>query len=284
MHRRSMLFPFSFVRRANVGHLARFIRCFRRKGKVLLALRLASAARATWLAFFGLILACWILVFRMAVPAELRSIETTFGASILDVICGGSIGTTGIVPLAAMWALMSAAMMAPTALPAFATYQDLGHVAPTGTGLLACGYLAAWFGFSAAAATLQVILFDLGLVGALGQSRSEALTMLLLASAGVYQFSPLKAACLSRCRAPLAFFLQHWAEGPFRNGLRLGLDCIGCCWALMLLGFVGGTMNLAFMGLAMILMTLEKLPDIGRHLTRPLGGALIAGALASPFI
>ena len=107
---------------------------------------------------------------------------------------------------------------------------------------------------SAAAAALQVALFQLGLIGALGQSLSVPLTMALLIGAGVYQFSPLKDACLSRCRAPLTFFMQHWDEGPFRNGLRLGADCLGCCWALMLLGFVGGTMNLAFMGLAMVLM------------------------------
>jgi predicted metal-binding membrane protein len=88
----------------------------------------------------------------------------------------------------------------------------------------------------------------------------------------------MKEACLSKCRAPMMFFLQHWDEGPLRNGLRLGAVCLGCCWALMLLGFVGGVMNLAFMGVATILMALEKLPAIGRWLTRPMGGALLAAA------
>ena len=82
----------------------------------------------------------------------------------------------------------------------------------------------------------------------------------------------------------LTFFMQHWDEGPFRNGLRLGLDCVGCCWALMLLGFVGGTMNLGFMALATVMMTLEKLPDIGRYVTKPLGVALVLSGLAAPFI
>ena len=99
--------------------------------------------------------------------------------------------------------------------------------------------------------------------------------------AGAYQFSALKAACLTLCRAPLAFFMTHWAEGPWRNGLRLGAVCLGCCWALMLLAFVGGVMNLAFMAVAMVLMALEKLPAIGRHVTRPLGGALMVSGAAT---
>jgi predicted metal-binding membrane protein len=75
------------------------------------------------------------------------------------------------------------------------------------------------------------------------------------------------------------FFMEHWDEGPLKNGLRLGLICLGCCWALMLLGFVGGVMNLAFMGLATVIMALEKLPEIGRLITRPLGVALLVSAL-----
>jgi len=101
----------------------------------------------------------------------------------------------------------------------------------------------------------------------------------LLMLAGAYQFSALKAACLAKCRAPLTFFMQHWEEGAWRNGLRLGLVCLGCCWALMALAFVGGVMNLAFMGLATAIMVIEKLPDLGRWLTRPLGGVLLAGGL-----
>ena len=89
----------------------------------------------------------------------------------------------------------------------------------------------------------------------------------------------MKEACLSKCRRPLTFFLQHWEEGPLKNGLRLGLVCLGCCWALMLLAFAGGVMNLAFMGLATVFMVFEKLPDLGRYVTRPLGVALLAGSV-----
>ena len=73
--------------------------------------------------------------------------------------------------------------------------------------------------------------------------------------------------------------MQHWDEGPLRNGLRLGLVCLGCCWALMLLGFVGGVMNVAFMGLATLIMVFEKLPDLGRYVTKPLGWLLIAAGI-----
>lgn len=252
----------------------------------MLALRIRTLRGTHWLAFFGATLLGWALLFRMAIPADLRALESDFGVSLAELLCGGALAASGFAPAFAMWALMSAAMMAPTALPALATYDDLSHVATgldkTGFGKLLGGYLAAWFGFSALAALAQVGLYRSGLIGALGQSLSVPLTMALLIGAGIYQFSPLKEACLSRCRAPLTFFMQHWDEGPFRNGGRLGLDCVGCCWALMALGFVGGTMNLAFMGLAMVLMTLEKLPDIGRFLTKPMGAVLIVSGLALP--
>ncbi|MDU8944699.1 DUF2182 domain-containing protein [Ovoidimarina sediminis] len=251
-------------------------------GGILLADRIRSLGAAHWLGFFGAVLIAWALMFWMAAPAELRVLEGLYGAAFIETLCGGAYGASSFLPSFAMWTLMSAAMMAPTALPALATYDDLSHVASTGFGRLLGGYLAVWIGFSALAALAQVILFRFGLIGSLGQSLSLPLTMALLIGAGVYQFSALKEACLSRCRAPLTFFMQHWDEGPFRNGIRLGTDCLGCCWALMLLGFVGGTMNLVFMGLAMVLMMLEKLPEIGRHLTKPTGLALIAAGLALP--
>lgn len=247
-------------------------------------LRIRAAGRVQWLAFFAALLLGWLALFAMAVPAELRGLERSLGTALIDILCGGTLSGTGYGGALAMWALMAAAMMAPTALPAFVTYDNLGHVAPTAFGRLVGGYLLAWLGFSALAAAAQIGLYRLGLLGSLGQSLSAPLTACLLAAAGAYQFTPLKEACLSRCRAPLSFFLQHWDEGPLRNGLRLGLDCIGCCWALMLLAFIGGTMNLAFMGLAMLLMTLEKLPDLGRRLTRPLGAVLLAAAPVALFI
>jgi predicted metal-binding membrane protein len=246
----------------------------------MLAERIRAMRGAQWLVLFALILTAWGLLYAMALPQDLRLAGQLYGREFWQSLCTVTPDAAGYLRITAMWALMSAAMMAPTALPAFATYDDLSHSAPTARfSHLVAGYLAIWLGYSFLAAGVQMALFQADLVSAFGDSRSGLLSAGLLALAGAYQFSPLKEACLSKCRMPLTFFMQHWEEGPWRNGLRLGAVCLGCCWALMLLAFVGGVMNIAFMGLAMVLMALEKLPEIGRWMTRPLGVALIVGAV-----
>lgn len=232
-----------------------------------------------WLALFVMILAAWVTLYLMAVPDSLRFAGRVYGADFWASLCTVTPDAAGFVKSVAMWTLMAAAMMAPSALPAFATYDDLSHTATdTQFSHLVAGYMAVWLGFSVLAAGLQMLLFRAELITAFGDSRSVWLSVMLLAVAGAYQFSPMKEACLSKCRRPLTFFMQYWAEGPLRNGVRLGLVCLGCCWALMLLAFVGGVMSLAFMGLATLIMTFEKLPDLGRYLTRPLGVGLLGAA------
>lgn len=233
-----------------------------------------------WLALFGLMLGGWLVLFALAVPADLREVGRIYGSDFLRDLCTITPDAAGFVRLTGMWALMSVAMMAPTALPAFATYEDLGHRAPTQFGALVAGFLAVWFGFSILAAAAQIALFNADLLSAFGDSRSPALSAALLIGAGAYQFSPLKSDCLAKCRAPMTFFMAHWDEGPWRNGLRLGAACLGCCWALMALAFVGGMMSVAFMGLATLVMIIEKLPALGRYVTGPLGVALIVSGIA----
>jgi predicted metal-binding membrane protein len=246
----------------------------------MFATRIRSMGQPHWITLYALILVGWGLLYAMAVPADLRDLGAVYGLDLLISLCVATPDAAGFAGLVAMWAMMSAAMMAPTALPAFATYEDLGEAgAQTQIWALVAGYLLIWLGFSVLAAAAQMALFGAGLIDPFGSSLSTALSAGLLALAGAYQFTPLKEACLSKCRAPMMFFLQHWEEGPLRNGLRLGAVCLGCCWALMLLAFVGGVMNLAFMGVATVLMVLEKLPAIGRWLTRPMGGALLAAAV-----
>lgn len=228
-----------------------------------------------WIVLFGMILLAWFALFLMAVPDDMRSLSRIYGTDFWASLCVVTPDVGGFTRLFAMWALMSAAMMAPTALPAFATYEDLGYTTDTKFAPLVIGYTIVWLGYSAIAAGVQIVLFQFGLIDAFGTSLSNGLSAILLIVAGAYQFSPIKEACLSKCRMPLTFFMQHFEEGPLRNGLRLGLICLGCCWALMALAFVGGVMNLAFMGLATILMILEKMPELGRYLTKPLGGILI---------
>ena len=246
---------------------------------LLFATGIRSMLAVHWVVLFAMILAAWAGLFAMSVPADLRDASRLFGAEFWTALCTVTPDMAGFARVAAMWLLMSTAMMLPTALPAFAAYDDLARAgAPASPLMLAGGFLAVWGGASLVFAGAQMLLFRADLVSGFGDSRSALLSATLLAAAGAYQFSPLKAACLSACRAPVAFFLQHWDARPVVQGLRLGATCLGCCWALMLLAFVGGMASLAFMGLATLIMALEKLPEIGRRISGPLGGLLFAAA------
>ena len=247
----------------------------------MLAEKIRSMRALHWMALFGAVLAAWVALFAMSVPADLREASRIFGAAFWSDLCNVTPDLAGYGKLVLMWALMSTAMMLPTTLPALAAYDDLAASgAETKPFALIAGFLAIWWGFSVLAAGVQMALFRADLVSAFGDSRSAILSAALLAMAGAYQFSALKDSCLSKCRAPVSFFLAHWDDGAARMGLRLGAACLGCCWALMALAFVGGVMSLGFMGLATLIMILEKLPDLGRWISRPLGGVLLVAAAA----
>lgn len=248
-----------------------------------ITLHLLDRRQAAWIAFFVAILGAWMLLFLMQPGLDLPMGWQALGLDYLASLCRPA-AETGLPGLIAMWGLMSLAMMGPTIAPALKTYLDLTHTqgaTMAGFSALLAGYLLVWIGFSIPAATLQAALDTQGWLDPLGRSSEIYLTAGLLALAGAYQFSKLKEACLKQCQSPLLFFMGKWRDGltgAFRMGLHLGAVCLGCCWALMLLAFVAGTMNLAFMGLAMVLMTFEKLPQIGRYLTVPVGFALLGAA------
>jgi predicted metal-binding membrane protein len=235
-----------------------------------------------WGGFYGFVLAAWAGIFLMSASLPGGMLANLSQPGFWSAICTAAAEADPLA-LFAMWVLMSAAMMAPTLVPALATWDDMTATgAATGAGFFAliAGYMAVWLGFSAIAAGAQAWLSARGLVAGDGASLSWWLTAALLITAGAYQFSRLKHACLSKCRRPLMFFMQYWKPGlpaAAGMGLRLGVVCMACCWALMALGFIGGTMNLVWMGLATAFMVLEKLPDIGRWLTRPAGVVLLAG-------
>lgn len=207
----------------------------------------------------------------------------SFGAALWQALCAPG-ARAGLAGLWAMWALMGAAMMLPTALPALVTLDDLTRGDGVAFARFAGGIVTVWAGFALLAAAAQALLTEARLLGAAGESLSRPFSALLLIGAGLYQYSALNAACLARCRSPLAFFMSHWDSGPLAMGLRMGVLCLGCCWALMVLGFLGGVMNLAFMTGAMVLMFLQKLPRIGAPLTRPIGAGLILAGLALPVL
>ncbi|MEP3045442.1 MAG: DUF2182 domain-containing protein [Roseibium sp.] len=247
------------------------------------ALKALDSRQTAWIGFFAVILAAWVMLFLMQPDLDLPKGWQAIGADYLASLCRPA-SEFGIAGLIGMWSLMSLAMMAPTIAPALKTYLDLTHTngaTMSGFAGLIAGYLVVWLGFSVPAAFLQSALDTQGFLDPFGRSSEVILTAGLLALAGIYQFSSLKEACLNQCQSPLVFFLSNWKDGPggsFRMGLHLGLICLGCCWTLMLLAFVAGTTNLAFMGLAMVLMTFEKLPQIGRYLTYPVGFLLLTGA------
>jgi predicted metal-binding membrane protein len=183
-----------------------------------------------------------------------------------------------------MWALMMAAMMLPSALPTILTFVDLGNRSGERARArsFVTAYLVVWFAFSAGASAAQWALQAMDWVNPMIVSTSTVLTGLLLLIAGVYQFSPLKHLCLSHCRTPLGFLLGEWragAYGAFVMGIRHGLFCLGCCWALMALLFVGGVMNLAWIAALSIAVAIEKLAPRGERLAAALGLGLIAAGL-----
>ncbi len=196
----------------------------------------------------------------------------------------GSMSMTSASVLIPMWMIMMAAMMGPTFVPTLRTYEDLittGAGSRGGSFGLCLGFLVTWFAFGLGIGFIHAVLFDIGLLNSMGSSSSLVFSAVLLTVAGIYQFSALKDMCVDHCRTPMVHFLAHWRPG-FQGGVIMGAKegafCIGCCWAIMSIGFVGGAMNLAWMGIATLIMTLEKLPQIGRWVTKPLGVAFLAGA------
>ncbi|MCV3209414.1 DUF2182 domain-containing protein [Mesorhizobium sp. YC-39] len=194
----------------------------------------------------------------------------------------------------AMWWVMMVAMMSPSAAPTILLYarvhrhalaqgQLQDRLAPT--GVFMAGYLLVWLGFSVAAAALHWLLERQGFVSAtMMSSQSRWLSAIVLIAAGLYQLSPLKNACLSHCRAPWAFLSRHWrprALGALRLGALHGAFCVGCCWMLMALLFVGGIMNLVWVAALAILVLVEKVFPAGQWVGRAAGIALIAWGTAT---
>jgi predicted metal-binding membrane protein len=150
---------------------------------------------------------------------------------------------------------------------------------------LAGGYLVAWAGFSLAATALQWLLGRLLVLTPMMEVSSRGAGAVLLAVAGIYQWTPLKRACLTTCQAPMAFITRRWRSGnagAFHMGLEHGAYCVGCCWALMLLLFAGGVMNLTVILALTLFVAFEKLTPLGEWGPRVSGAVLLllAGSLA----
>lgn len=184
----------------------------------------------------------------------------------------------------AMWAVMMTAMMLPSAAPLVLLYAGALHArgerdASRRIYALAGGYLAAWAVFSIGATALQRILASALVLTPMMEPERPILAAVALAIAGVYQLTPYKRACLRVCRSPLSYLLQHWrpgTAGAFRLGVEHGLYCLGCCWALMLLLFAGGVMNLVVIVALMLWVLAEKFLPFGERTAKASGIALLA--------
>lgn len=187
-----------------------------------------------------------------------------------------------------MWAVMMIAMMLPSALPTIlifhrAARNDSSIRSPVRRILaFVAGYMLAWFGFSAGATLLQWGLAEAALLSPMMVTASPWLGGALLIVAGIYQWTPIKYTCLRQCRSPISFLMEHWRAGmprALRLGLRHGLYCVGCCWALMLLLFVGGVMSLLWIGAITLFVLLEKLAPVGVQGGRLSGIALVIAGI-----
>jgi predicted metal-binding membrane protein len=203
------------------------------------------------------------------------------------VLCrpGATAGWLGLAFALPMWTAMTLAMMLPTAGPMILTYAEIADTA-AGKGepavsplVLTAGYIAVWLGFALFASFLQVGLARAGVL--VSGTLAMPLAGTLMIGAGLYQFSKLKHRCLTLCQRPFPFFFLNWTEevsGVFRLGLRQGLACLGCCAALMLLMFAAGVMNVVWMAVLGVVMTIEKLGSTPRF-SRVLGILLaVSGA------
>ena len=212
----------------------------------------------------------------------------------------GNVGEMAAMPHSAPWSVTEAmvafvmcsvmmmAMMIPTAAPmtllfaAIERRREFDAAVAARSGLFIGGYVAVWSGFAAMATAAQFVLHASTLLSGETWSVVRPMGAAILVLAGVYQFTPVKRVCLTYCRSPIEFLSRFWRPGPagaFRMGLVHGIFCVGCCWALMLLLFAAGIMNLLWVAGIMIVVSIEKVLPAGVWLGRAGGIALIAAGV-----
>ena len=193
-----------------------------------------------------------------------------------------------------MWAVMMIGMMAPSVAPMILMYARVGRERNAkgkplaATGWFAGGYFLTWIAFSLAATLIQWMIERAALLDSRMASASTVLGGIVLIAAGVYQWSPLKHVCLAQCQSPIGFLMRY---GGFRGdlpgcllmGLRHGAYCIGCCWVLMALLFVGGVMNVLWIAVLALIVLLEKLTPFGTWIARAAGAVCVGSGAGMLF-
>jgi predicted metal-binding membrane protein len=186
-----------------------------------------------------------------------------------------------IIAVWLMWAVMMGAMMLPPAIPMMLIHQRIAAKRDpethTASRWFLTAYLLTWAGFSMAAAVLQWTLQSADVLSQMLRIQGSLVGGGILVAAGIFQLTPLKAACLNKCRTPMGFLLTDWQSGrlgAFQMGLKHGQYCIGCCWALMIVLFVGGAMNLTAIAVLSGIVAIEKLAPRGVQISK-FGGVLL---------
>jgi predicted metal-binding membrane protein len=218
----------------------------------------------------------WLLLLWGAIDMGSPMMQLTMPRSIWTI--------DNTVAVFAMWTVMMGAMMLPSAAPMMLSFAALNRKREEGARsvLFGVAYVTLWAAFGGMATLAQCILQSFGLITPMIVSTSAMLSAALLLIAGVFQFSPLKRACLRACRSPLGFLMSDWRDGltgAWHTGIRHGPYCLGCCWALMLLLFVGGAMNLPWIAALAGLVAIEKLAPRGELVAYILGGILIGAGV-----
>jgi predicted metal-binding membrane protein len=211
--------------------------------------------------------------------------------ALIDALCRPSFGRAGsglsfaldAALVFSMWCAMVLAMMLPTAGPMVVTYAELADTAArkgeraVSPIVLTAGYCVVWLGFALAATALQIVLTRTAVLDPAMSSAGPLLSGAILLGAGLYQFSALKEACVKSCQRPFPFFFANWSSKPrgiFRLGIVQGAYCLGCCWAMMMVMFAVGLMNVLWMAALGMVMTAEKMATTMR-VSRVVGAVLI---------
>ncbi|HZL30884.1 MAG TPA: DUF2182 domain-containing protein [Pseudolabrys sp.] len=247
----------------------------------------AAFARPKWLAIACIVtLTCLGWLYLGLLAADMDGVtgaicSPTFGIALMP---NGVWGVRGFALIGLMWAAMTLAMMLPSAAPMILTYAEIADTAASKSKavvspfVLTAGYTAVWLGFAVLATLAQYALTRAVIIDAGVASVSGLFSGAILIGAGLYQFSALKHACLKQCQSPFPFFFANWhttPRGVFRLGVKQGLFCLGCCWAMMAVTFAVGIMNVIWMAGLGIVMTIEKI-GTGKRFTYAIGVVSIA--------
>jgi len=244
---------------------------------------------------FAIIISAWAYVWRLAADMEMGGMDMT---GFRMIPAGSGLMMPAMAPwqpiefafVFVMWAVMMIGMMTPSIAPLVLIYARVGRQAAAqqkpfaATAWLASGYLLAWISFSIVATVAQWAIEREGWLTSAMAGASNTFGGLTLIAAGLYQWTPLKDACLWQCQAPLQFIQRHGgfrgdAVGSLVLGVRHGIYCVGCCWVLMALLFVGGVMNVLWIAAIMVFVLIEKVIPAGRLVSRVSGAGLLAAGM-----